>query len=108
MDTESKTAESEINDAATTKARSEKTVTTRKKYGDHLSKYSGSRKSSVDTTNTANTKNNNTVSKIENTYKLNPDENKRFYAYKIHPYMLELITEKIQRFDHSFFCLLML
>ena len=96
MDADSKTNDSEVNDAATTKARSERTVTTRKKYGDHLSKYSGSRKSSVDTTNTA-TKNNNAISKIENTYKLCPDENKRFYAYKIHPYMLELITEKIQR-----------
>lgn len=88
---------SEVNDGATTKARSERTGGTRRKYGDHLSKYSGSRKSSVDTTNTANTKNNNTVSKIENTYKLCPDENKRFYAYKIQPFMLELITDKIQR-----------
>lgn len=33
--------------------------------------------------------------RIENTYKLSPDENKRFYAYKIYPNILELVTEKM-------------
>lgn len=65
----------------------------RKRMGDHLSKYSGSRKSSVDTTNTGNLKN---MPKIENTFKLAPDDNKRFYAYKIYPNILELVQEKLQ------------
>jgi hypothetical protein len=65
----------------------------RRKMGDHMSKYSGSRKSSVDTTNTGNVKN---MPRIENTYKLAPDENKRFYAYKIYPNILELVQEKLQ------------
>ena len=99
MDIESKKGDSDINDGATTKAKSEKTVTTRKKYGEQ-SKYSGSRKSSLDTTNTGNTKNI-IISKIENTYKLTPDENKRFYAYKIYPYMLELVTEKLKRYEKN-------
>jgi len=64
----------------------------KKKGIDYVSKYSGSRKSSIDTTNTANR----VVLKMENTYKLSPDENKRYYAYKMYPNILELITEKIQ------------
>ena len=88
MDSESKhDASSEV----TSKPRNE--LMMRKKLGDHLSKYSGSRKSSVDTTNTGNVKN---IPKIENTFKLAPDDNKRFYAYKIYPNILELVQEKLQ------------
>jgi tctex1 domain-containing protein 2 len=87
MDSESKhDASSEI----ASKPRTE--LVGRRKMGDHMSKYSGSRKSSVDTTNTGNVKN---MPKIENTYKLSPDENKRFYAYKIYPNILELVQEKL-------------
>ena len=58
-----------------------------------LSKYSGSRKSSIDTTNNllAGMKN---QYRLENTYKLSPDENKRFYAYKIYSNLMDLVAEK--------------
>ena len=68
-------------------------IANRKKIADHVSKYSGSRKSSVDTTNTANQKN---LPRAENTYKLAPDENKRFYAFKLHANILELVAEKME------------
>jgi hypothetical protein len=73
-------------------------VVAKKKPGDHLSKYSGSRKSSIDTSNTANVKN---AIRLENTYKLGPDENKRFYAYKIYSSILDLITEKISNSERA-------
>jgi hypothetical protein len=59
---------------------------------DHTSKYSGSRKSSIDTTNT-NTRN---AFRLENTYKLGPEENKRFFAYKLQPNIQELINDKME------------
>ncbi len=73
-------------------------VIAKKKPADHISKYSGSRKSSIDTSNTANPKN---AIRLENTYKLGPDENKRFYAYKIQTNILELISEKVNHAEKS-------
>lgn len=80
-------------------------VERRRKGGEHssrdlYSKHSGSRKSSVDTTNTANLKN--TLFRLENTYKLGPDENKRFLAYKLQPNILELITEKMNNVEKTY------
>ena len=62
-------------------------------FSSHQSKHSGSRKSSVDTSNTANTKN--TLFRLENTYKLGPDENKRFFAYKLQPNIVEFVVERM-------------
>jgi len=89
MDNDSKT---EISEAVTISAAKASGVSRKKNVSDHVSKYSGSRKSSVDTTNTGLAKN---VPRIENTYKMSPDENKRFYAYKIYSNILELVTEKM-------------
>jgi hypothetical protein len=65
---------------------------------DHTSKYSGSRKSSIDTTNTNNRAN---VFRLENTYKLGPDENKRFFAYKLQPNIQELISDKMDTCERN-------
>ena len=64
----------------------------RKKQADFSSKYSGSRKSSIDTTNTGNIKN---MPRIENTYKLCPDETKRYLTYKIYPIIYDLLMDKV-------------
>jgi hypothetical protein len=78
--------------------------TSRRKGGEHssrdyLSKYSGSRKSSVDTTNT-NIKTAHAV-RLENTFKLGPEENKKFFAYKLQPTVLELLTEKMDNCEKA-------
>lgn len=93
MDSESKHDGKSESDLFTAPLKSSGFVA-KKKNTDHLSKYSGSRKSSIDTTNTGNNLKG-VVPRIENTYKLSPDENKRFYAYKIYPNILELVTEKM-------------
>lgn len=61
-----------------------------------MSRFSGSRRSSVDTTNTGNHHYRMTGHlKLENTFKLGPDDAKRYYAYKLHPNISELIAEKM-------------
>jgi hypothetical protein len=64
---------------------------------DNTTKYSGSRKSSIDTTNT----NTRSMFRLENTFKLGPDENKRFFAYKLQPNIQELISNKMDAYESN-------
>lgn len=72
---------------------------TGQQVNDHVSKYSGSRKSSVDTT----TKDQNYYKlnhvRLENTFRLGPDDNKKFLAYKLYPNIYELLCEKVTQVE---------
>lgn len=61
-----------------------------KKPSDHLSKYSGSRKSSLETTVMKHQMN---FQRVENTFKLSPDDNKRFFAFKLQPHILDILKD---------------
>jgi hypothetical protein len=61
----------------------------KKRVNESITKYSGSRKSSEDTTGLKR------QIRMENTYKLTPDENCRFIAYKIQTKIFDLIQEKV-------------
>jgi hypothetical protein len=61
----------------------------RKRVHEIHSKYSGSRKSSEDTTGLRR------QIRMENTFRLSPEDNQRFIAYKIQPRIEELISEKV-------------
>lgn len=69
----------------------------KKKGQDHSSKFSGSRKSSSTTAETHFYKSN--IPKIENTFKLSPDDNKRFYAYKLQPIIQDTIIKEVEKAD---------
>jgi tctex1 domain-containing protein 2 len=85
-------------------------------HRNEVTKHSNSRKSSSDLSglnpNTM-TNLNNRVIRIENTYRLSPDESKRFYAYKIKPLITQLMISKIEEcekilvkgYDHSLFAI---
>ena len=61
----------------------------KKRVNESVTKYSGSRKSSEDTTGLKR------QIRMENTYKLSPDDNSRFIAYKIQTKIFDLIQEKV-------------
>lgn len=69
----------------------------KKKGLDHASKFSSSRKSSSATAETNFYKSN--IPRVENTFKLSPDDNKRFYAYKLKPIIQSTIVSEIEKAD---------
>jgi tctex1 domain-containing protein 2 len=73
----------------------------KKKYNldDYLSKYSSSRKSSIDTLYTGIYRKQ--MSIVRNTFKLRPDEDKFFCAYKIYPRIEYIMNEKIKPIEQS-------
>ncbi|RNA10656.1 tctex1 domain-containing 4 isoform X4 [Brachionus plicatilis] len=69
----------------------------KKKLQDYNSKFSGSRKSSLATAETNFFKSN--IPRVENTFKLSPDDSKRFYAYKLKPIIQETIVSEVDKAD---------
>lgn len=69
----------------------------KKKGHDHSSKFSGSRKSSSATAETHFYKTN--IPKVENTFKLSPDDNKRFYAFKLKPIIQDTVIKEVEKAD---------
>jgi hypothetical protein len=68
---------------------------------DHLSKHSSSRKSSADTTTLNNGGHHHRLNhlRLENTFKLAPDESKKFFIFKLQPSLLELLEEKMAQVE---------
>jgi hypothetical protein len=67
-----------------------------RKHKQQFTNYSGSRKSSQDTTGMGKG-----FVKFENNYRLLPKEDQRFVAYKIQPKLHEIITEKLKQTESN-------